>query len=448
MEEINKTNGSNRSNRLNRVTEYLLYLFVFLLPWQTRWIIFDPKINGGVWEYGRISLYSFDIIFIFLMVIYFIGWLVKKRMSNLPRQQAGVKIQKITLIFLGVVFIILNIIFSANKTLSLYWWLRIVEMGGLLWLMSKVEFSKVKLTLSFVVSMVLSAGLGMAQFLSQSALASKWLGLATHSPAELGASVVETASGRWLRAYGSLPHPNVLAGFIVLALLLLGIERIRQIGEIGEIGERKTRWWNYLFVFVLAIGLFFTFSRGAWLVLTGLILVAIIGRGIGKIGQIREIWKIGAVCFSVFVLLCFLYWPIVATRWQSSERLEVKSNTERIAGYQEAWQIIKKNPWLGVGIGNYTVALQKNNPGQPGWVYQPVHNVPILVLAEIGIIGLIGLISLIIKRGWRRKSFLFYSWLLAIGCLFLFDHFWWTLPSGLLVWWLGLGLAKEEEEQK
>ncbi|NIP33026.1 hypothetical protein GWO25_04000, partial [Candidatus Saccharibacteria bacterium] len=45
---------------LKRFTNYLLWLWVFLIPWQARWIIVDPVLEGSVWEYGRLSLYGGD----------------------------------------------------------------------------------------------------------------------------------------------------------------------------------------------------------------------------------------------------------------------------------------------------------------------------------------------------------------------------------------------------
>ena len=67
---------------MSKIKIYLIYLFVFLLPWQTRWIIFDAKVKGGVFEYGRMCLYGFDVVFLILVFWVILGWLLKIRNSK------------------------------------------------------------------------------------------------------------------------------------------------------------------------------------------------------------------------------------------------------------------------------------------------------------------------------------------------------------------------------
>ena len=50
--------------------------------------------------------------------------------------------------------------------------------------------------------------------------------------------------------------------------------------------------------------------------------------------------------------------------------------------------IIREALFLGVGAGNYPQELkQKLDPSSLGGIYTPVHNVPLLILAELGILG-------------------------------------------------------------
>ena len=49
-------------SRDNRWFNWLLALFIFLLPWQARWIVDVPVVNGGVWEYGVTSLYATEVL--------------------------------------------------------------------------------------------------------------------------------------------------------------------------------------------------------------------------------------------------------------------------------------------------------------------------------------------------------------------------------------------------
>jgi len=496
----------------------LIYLFVFLLPWQTRWIFYDPKINGEVWEYGRMSLYGFDVVFIILIFVYLASLFMKlfyvrqknglslviklpfvipakagiqKRILNFfcldpdlhqddkkegqdgkeeDTEDRNRKVKIYFFIFLySFIFIILNIIFSQNKIFSLYWWLRVGEILGLLWILSRVNFSKIKLAWAFILSMVLSGSLGIYQFLTQNMFASKWLGIAIHKASDLGASVVEISNGeRFLRAYGSLPHPNVLAGFIIVTIILLVwiMEnsklksfldsrfnlpfrplKARGNDKKKDVDDKKELLY-YLIALLLTIALFFTFSRAAWLVF-------LLVMSYWLLVDFKKNWKKVLGILGILGTLGVLYWPLVQTRLGLSQaplRLEMQSVSERVGNYEEAWQIIKNNPVVGVGLGNYTLALQKNNPGLPGFKYQPVHNVLILAWAELGVLGFLGIFYFVFKKvklGFKTQ-FNFVFFVFSFFCVFILlcaDHFWWTLPSGMILILGGLGILGKRSEE-
>jgi O-antigen ligase len=82
---------------------------------------------------------------------------------------------------------------------------------------------------------------------------------------------------------------------------------------------------------------------------------------------------------------------------------------------------------------------------------EPVHNVPLLVLAETGIGGGVAIVAFglaLVWAAWRRRgTHLMFA--LATAALFalltiaMFDHFLWSLSEGrlwfalVLGWWLG-----------
>ncbi len=51
-------------------------------------------------------------------------------------------------------------------------------------------------------------------------LANKYFGLAQQNPGNLGVSVLEIDGYRILRSYGSLPHPNILGGFLFVSIIV------------------------------------------------------------------------------------------------------------------------------------------------------------------------------------------------------------------------------------
>lgn len=420
--------------KLNKICKWLLYVFVFLLPWQIRWIIVDPQINGQVWEYGRISLYAFDVVFIILLICFL---LVKSRKLKVE----NFKNEKIRIIYyiLFVVFIVVNVFVAINELIAIYWWLRIFQGILLVWMLSKIKFSKIKLATSFVISVSLSAFLGIGQFLTQSAFASKWLGLAYHSARDLGQSVVEFADQRWLRAYGSFSHPNILAGFCVITFVLcIWIFLQKRLNS----KTIKYRLFLTLANLVIISGLFFSFSRAAWIAL-GIVIINLL---------IKKIeWKVVGGSLLLLIVLSLVFLPLVKTRFYSQERLEINSNKERIEITKDSFELIKNNLWLGVGLGNYTSELQNIKPNLAAWNYQPVHNIYLLILSELGLVGLI-FIALIVfwfvknKKlfsGDKLELFFIFLYLFIFIFLFCFDHFWWTQASGVFLVFLIVGLFRE-----
>jgi len=455
----------------DKLIEYLFYLFVFLLPWQTRWIVSDFLIGGEVWEYGRISIYGFDLVFVILLACYLVKSVKVSKcpVSEYPVlasiRQSSRSGSKSFVFLLLCFFAFMSILWADNKILSFYWGLRILQGITLVWLMSKINFSHLKLMASFVLSMGFSAALGIYQFLTQSAFASKWLGLAVHSATVLGQSVVEVQGERWLRAYGSLPHPNILGGFCLVALIFLAYYILKTQQGLFSQTNKKTKIIRLLLIIrpqrlsvamvgvasylLLITGAFFSFSRSAWL---GLVLVDFIGSwillkyGSEKVKQlVKRLWVYGTILFFIFIFTC---WPLVMTRLNMGvpARLELKSNEQRLEGYSDAFDIIKSHPVLGVGLGNYTNELQKMYPDKPAWVYQPVHNIYLLILAELGMVGVLFAIllacyfikSVKVLEYPVSKSFVFLFFCFFVF-MFFFDHFWWTLPSGTLLVFLSVG---------
>jgi O-antigen ligase len=154
-----------------------------------------------------------------------------------------------------------------------------------------------------------------------------------------------------------------------------------------------------------------------------------------------------------------IYPETFSTRIVSSSRLEQKSFTDRATYFQQATELLEEN-WLhGVGINNYTLAVEDSvASGLPGKEYQPVHNVYLLVFTELGFFGLIvflALIILVIRNAWLVISkhpvniwVVVYSAIFgAMLVLFLFDHYFWTLSSGIMLFWLMLGLWQKAVEE-
>lgn len=442
--------------------EYLLYLFIFLLPLQTRWMIKLGELNGGYWEYGTYSLYAVDILLIGLLVY----WFIVGRMQNAEcRMQNNLILNTKYLIlntkswwFVGALelFIFVSVFFAPNKSLAIYGYGRFLLGIGLFFLLTQTKLNKIKLYWSIVAAGAVQSILALQQFLTQSVFGNKWLGMAAQQAQDLGVSVIEAGGERFLRAYGSLPHPNILGGFLAVVLLVniilyFGLYRKSQY-LVCSIKYSAELLLCLVFFIINFTGLLLTFSRSALAGFTvGLLIylfINLLASKERKAGGVIILLKFIFIIITVGGLFFYFFRGPILGRININSRLENKSITERTNYNNEAWQIIKKHWLFGVGIKNYGLAVYNEiNNTLPAYAYQPVHNVFLLVWAETGIFGLlvfIGLLVYLFINLLRNASYGQTVILLAMTVMMCFDHWWWSLAFGGYLFWLIIGVAYKE----
>lgn len=422
-----------------KVFKYFFYLFIFILPWQTKLIL-----HSGETNYTEISLYVNQAV---LLIVLFAFFIYKFRSKDFKEH-----IPEVWYFLAGLELFIFGSFFVAfDQVLAFYHYLIFLEALGLFYLLREGTIfkgyeesclNKVTVIYVFLVSIFFQAGLGIYQFLTQSSFAFKYLGLAAHDPQNLGVAVVEAASGRFLRAYGGFDHPNIFGGVLAMAIILAVYLLVKK-KVLNSNREVIESIFLFIFYFSALLALFFTFSRTAWLALAIGLVVLLVSLIIN-----RDRWMIGRFLALVFFSAIFLfiivkpYQDLLMVRIEADSRLEQKSLDERRTYFEQAKGLIKNNFVFGVGIGNYTDTLNNQEANiKPAFVNQPVHNVFLLLLAENGILALIFflgfLVCLILKD--RRET---YSWAIIITLLVLmmFDHWLISLPYGVLFLFLILGL--------
>jgi O-antigen ligase len=480
-------------DKLQKLSEYSLYMLAFFLSLQTRLILRAGSLNGGYSEYSTISLFGTDIVLGLIVIFYLFASLKKFKIQN-PKSETNSK--SIYLIFKTItnpLFLLLLVLFFSNlfvaidKLLALYR-AGVLALGfGLFYVLRNAKYDFKKLIWFFLAGLALQAMLGIWQFTTQSSFQDKRLGIAEHRASDLGVSVVESGDGRFLRAYGGLDHPNIFGGVMAVGLILavwMYLETIKNIilsfsEELGNSVKKiqspglRSRILLALFfdltlivlIILFTSALIVSFSRSAWLAaIAGIILVYFFyfRKNILKIYRLNII-KTLVIVLSVCAVFIYSYSGLFFTRLSGVSRLEVKSTEERIASAGEAWSLIKKHPFFGVGLGNYTIATaQELTPGQPSYYYQPVHNAPLLVLAEAGMFGaglVIVLIWLFIRywkldiRNYKHKQDYYIinsfriSLILLLLILSVFDHWLFSLHFGILLVFLILGARIEKFPQ-
>jgi len=116
--------------------------------------------------------------------------------------------------------------------------------------------------------------------------------------------------------------------------------------------------------------------------------------------------------------------------------------TNRAVGYEIAADAIQNRP-LGVGAGNFVLAMPELRSELPAYQYQPAHNTLLLATAEVGILSGALLFWFLVRTGWlfhsqretdRRQNTVNFTLFVLAGTfvgLSLIDHFFWSLPQGL-----------------
>lgn len=419
-----------------------MLLFLFLLPWQTRLIWHAGQLNGGYWEYGTFSFYGSEILLWMIIILFAVHLFWKKKFWSEITTKEHFKTHRINLLigFAVLAFMALLIEHSLDWDVSYNFVFHILEAFCIFVILLNFE-NKNRLLPALWLGGVVQGLLATQQFLIQSVFASKWLGMAGQTAKDLGASVVEFGDQRWLRAYGSFGSPNSLG--IYLAMLLV-------IGVILYINEDRPLFKIFFMVgqiFILS-GLLFSFSRGAMLSAAAGILslfLILLKKEKNKIQFFaRQIFMF--VLFSGFLMAIFF--PVFTARLNLNNRLEQQSVSERGAQYGEAMNILNNHILLGVGPGAFTLALFRENTSLQAWQYQPVHNIYLLMLSEIGLIGAVLLFILFVQMFERiiKNNPVFIPVIVTLILAGIFDHWLWSMYTGLIFWWVIWGMGMENKQ--
>ena len=270
-----------------------------------------------------------------------------------------------------------SLLILSQLTLSM---IHYVAMLALCWfiylfLLNHADWQQKNLWIILAIVLLVQGSVGVVQFVIQREVGLAWLGEPTLDLLVEGTSVAQRGSQNWLRGYGLNSHPNQL-GLLLMALCLL----------IWPSRHLAHGWRRWLFWFGLAAGvagLLVSLSRSAWL---GLALGGMV-YGLPKIaaGRLprRELLLPLAVLATGVLLFTLAYGDVLAGRlFTLDSPLESRSLWERQRDAGLAVQLIGQRPFQGVGLGEYVTAAASLDDSAA-----IVHNVPLLIGAELGFLG-------------------------------------------------------------
>ena len=409
--------------RQYKLSEILLFIFILIMPWQTR-ILFNSETSYTEWYFNyhqAIFLYLTDLVFLVI-----IGSLLVEHVK-LRFKSIFVTIF-ITLCALGLFHV-------QRHDLGIYNLFKWTQIVSLIIIIPSILTTRPKLYIAVFVLFIsgaMQALIAIIQFHVQHMVGLRFMGEYISSIGTAGLSTIDVANEKIIRAYGTMPHPNVLGGYL-LTTLSSGLILV----------SRATKYKLYFFfgIILTLLGIFLSFSRSAWI--AGLFILVSYETYL----LFKKNYKLFFVSCATLIVSCatitILYQPYVVSR--ATNVSNSTAVTDRQLLNEKSLEIFYINPWQGTGVGNYVSQMQNTFHMEP-WQYQPPHNIFLFILAELGILGFLSFVLMIAHIVGKsfNKTFLWWmcgTTIFAILLIGTLDHYFVTIQQGRLMLGLMLGLT-------
>lgn len=401
----------------------LFFILVLLLPSQLGWHFWPDwsVIQGVRVDYFSPTIHLTDIV---VATIFFFE-IIKKKKLNL---KSVLQVKTWGVASFISLFVFLNIYLSVSPAVTVYKWVKFFEMGVLGWWIFKNKslrgYSHI-LTPLLGATIMFTSILVVWQFVNQGSIGGWWyfFGERTFSPVTPGIANTFFAGQLVLRPYGTFPHPNVVAGFLALAVLVFHAAFMRKKCVKSKNSFVLSALWCLVFV-IAQTAIFLSLSRSAiiaYLISLGTLLFFRFNRR-KRLTPLVLLALICALTVGPRIFYVKYEWEPVVTR--------ISFFAASWASFMNALVVGKglgTSPLLG-GLENISYALR----------YQPPHSIFLVILVETGLAGLIaflvGIYKVLDKAVLNNKDSrpLFGAMFMFVFITGLTDHYWVTLQQGIL----------------
>ena len=405
----------------------VLGLIGISIPFLIRTTLVSYPLQGVNSPYLTIYLYSLDIL---LCLIWGCLMFITKK---LPFSYSNI-VDKLWVILFSYIF--LRGIFTEYPLINWTYGLRFYLGISIVWYISRLQNWAKALSFiaqGFVIGMLGQSLIAIMQIILQKNLNLPLVVEPALSPLLAGISKTIINGDVVIRAYGTFPHPNILAFAALMALLIVyttvftrkqasivyglilvfaGFVDHYLITSIQAfviailtglyIGYGKSiqfpRWFTQLSIWALHSIILLTFSKLALILIIVLDAIYLTMSRNDKLFHVEQFQNnmrsMGRIVLRVIIAgtllitLIIPYTQIVATI------------SKRIYYIEDALQIITNNWFWGIGLGQYVANLP--DVGREFWQYEPVHNIFLLIWSEIGFVGMALLITIIILEYYTR----------------------------------------------
>jgi len=378
------------------IRSILTFLFCFLLPagWAKHWIAPNSLVNGVLVDYLMPDIWVQDLIAVILIAQILLARYSKfaslKLKHLISPRDSGVNIN----LLISGLFVLISVFLSPIPLTSVVNLLRFLLALGTAWIIFENKNLRRPALMGLSAAVVWTSLLAVGQFINQGTVIGwRFLGEPIFSSGTGGVKKIFLFGRELIAPMATFPHANVMGAFGLLSFLVLKNKKIK---------------------YLSLILIFLSFSLPVWLITVFLL--------------IRKFKSTYVALFLSMVL------GVVVLRVMGYG-LPISSIYRRLNLIGHAWTMIKSHPFFGVGWGGFV----KNLP--PSTFLQPVHNVFLLVFAELGLIGTAGLV-LLARQFLKKLEFKNYLLLITVYLLlFSLDHYFWTTTQGVYMLLLFLSMS-------
>lgn len=413
------------SNSLLKILFPLLILIIPLNLFLT-FPVGVEYLNGLRIDYLIPKLYLAEVIAIFIIFTYLIG---KLATNSLQKKIADYK--QILFLVLLISILLLSQLLSFVPLIGLIAIIKLllaIILSSIILKKNKSDTFNLLMSLSLGISILLQFSIVCYQWWFQNSLFPYYIfGEPQMSWSLFMAKSTWTVTEKIL-PYGTTAHPNVAAGFMVIYFFLL-VEWSRNIAN-RKFNFQNLKKYVMIVIFLMVFSItFLTESVSAIFALSiGLIILFINVFKHQNIQLDMKKWHLLMIIFTYISSVLIIYYG----QYSSDDTF-----FRRSVLLQASLNLIKTNPIIGVGAQQFTIALNQSDFSQQLAPFiQPVHSVFWLMVTELGLIGLVVLIefSKKIKSSWASSKLPIL--LFFIAPLIIFDHYLYSLGSGLLLLFL------------
>lgn len=385
----------------------LLSLLIFTIP-TNLFFVFGEQLgyaSGLRVDYLIPKLYASNLVAIAFLAVFFLS---KKRQIISSRSA----------IFLSLIWLMLLIrqCLAATPASSLWFFAELSLAGAVALALSKLPkkvLESPQVYWSLAGTLILQSLLALSQFALQKSLFGYWF-LGESDLLHFAGIATQNFAGReFILPSGTTAHPNVLAGFLTIGIVLLWQKK-----------SLIPRWPLLLATVLCVVSIFLTFSLSSWLALMLVLCVVLVRKKLGSID--KKLLLLGLWCLTFFI-------PFALS--QASVLSKNTSLTRRVALNSVAIHQLFEEPIWGGGVNTFARNLAHDNTNRILERFiQPAHNVPLLLLAETGFFGVLLIFGMLLFL--RQKNFDLDK-LLLVSCLVIpllsLDHYLYTLETGRML---------------